>query len=264
VSPTATLTASATPLGTLTELPPPSPTPCHQLRVLPRPIYLPIVVSEQCRALPFTDVTLVLDMSTSMRDHTPDGRLKLAAAQDAALDFIGQMVLSPDAGGDSDRVAVVGFNRGAWIQQQLTRDRALLAAAVERLPAGVQEITRLDLAIAVGASAALADPRPNVKPVVLLLTDGLPNQVPPAEDGSMDSTVLRAAAAAKAAGVGLYTIGFGRSDGPTPTLYAALMRQIATTQDRYHEAPDAATLAAIYRELSAAVRCPGQSFWPRP
>ena len=51
-------------------------------------------------------------------------------------------------------------------------------------------------------------------PVVILLTDGLPNQVPYAEDGTVETTILRYAVAAKAAGVVMYTIGVGVPNSP--------------------------------------------------
>jgi nitric oxide reductase activation protein len=99
-------------------------------------------------------------------------------------------------------------------------------------------------------------------PVMILLTDGLPNQVPYAEDGSVETTVLRAAQAAKAAGITIYTIGVGRQAGPRPQVNPALLRAAASRPDMYYGAPDAAQLSRIYSELSRVIPCGGQQYWP--
>jgi Mg-chelatase subunit ChlD len=87
--------------------------------------------------------------------------------------------------------------------------------------------------------------------VVLLLTDGLPNRVPPAEDGRPETTILRAADEAKRAGIRIYTVGLGQQ----VQISADLLRAIASTPGMYREAPDASALRSIYTELAGVVRC---------
>jgi Mg-chelatase subunit ChlD len=174
---------------------------------------------EECRdTRTHTDVALVLDMSTTMRDRTADGQVKVDAALAGARRLVAAMHLTPDARGLFDRVAIVGFNRTAWIEQPLTNDAAALDRAIGALPAGMVEYTRLDLAFARGAEALAVARDADTTPVMVVLTDGLPNRVPLAEDGSQETTVLRAAQAAKDAGITVYTIGVGRVDGPRPDI----------------------------------------------
>jgi len=93
--------------------------------------------------------------------------------------------------------------------------------------------------------------------VMVLLTDGLPNRVPPAEDGRAETTILRLAAAAKAAGIRLYTVGVGLD----VDINAALMGQIASSPDMFYRATDAEDLAQIYGQIVTTIGCSGG--WPR-
>ncbi len=148
--PTSTPTATRTPVPTATA----TATPTR----VPGPIYLPVLVSEQCYvSYVNADVVLVLDISTSMSRPTRSGRSKLAATQDAAKAFVARMDLSP--GGRGDQVAVVGFNRQAWIQSPLGTDAARINRAIDDLALRQAEHTRLDLALIGGRrGAAGAEP----------------------------------------------------------------------------------------------------------
>ena len=262
-SPTARPPASATRTPSPTPVPPtltatPEPTP------LPGPIYLPVTLRELCQpARTVTHVALVLDMSTSMLQRHADGRPKLAVAQEAARLFLAGLHFRPDASGASDRVAIVGFNREAWIQQPLSQDPAQLEAAIQALPEGMREHSRLDLAFERGAEALRGAPAGADTTVLVVLTDGMPNQVPYAEDGTMETTVLRQAAAAKAAGITVYTIGLGRSAGPDREINADLLRAAASAPGLYYEAPDASRLAEIYGKLTHLIPCGGGRYWPK-
>lgn len=254
--PTNTPLPTRTPLPTATAVPPTAtPRP-------PVPVYLPILMKEQCRdTRKHVDVALVLDVSTSMRDQTPDGQTKLTAALDGARKFLASMDLSPDATGASDRVAVVGFNREAWVAEPLGRDAAKLLAALDGLPAGMQEFTRLDLGFQRG-NEVLAVPRSaDTTAVLVLLTDGLPNRVPAAADGRPETTVLAAAQAAKDAGVLVYTIGVGRAEGPTPEINPELLRAAASRPEMFYPAREAGQLGAVYSQLTSVVPCGGTTFW---
>ena len=92
----------------------------------------------------------------------------------------------------------------------------------------------------------------------MLLTDGLPSQVPPAEDGSVATTVLRAAEAARGDGARIYTIGLG-----TPgEVDAALLTGVAGDPGRYLYAPDAEGLRDVYEAIASDFVCPpGWSEW---
>ena len=103
-----------------------------------------------------------------------------------------QLAEDPEFPGQYAQAAIAAFNSTAWIEHELSNDRATLQRAVDNLPNGMREGTRIDLAFAIGAEALNG---PNHKPenqkVMIVLTDGLPNRVPYAEDGTMETTILR-------------------------------------------------------------------------
>lgn len=161
----------------------------------PCPLWLPVLLGERCEDfLTRADIVLVLDLSTSMQRPTRTGRPKLEAVQEAARLFLERVELD---GGDGyrDQVAIVGFHDTVWTEQTLTADQAALSRAIQRLPGRAAQGTRLDLALGGGADALLGPARdPANTPVLVLLTDGLPNRVPtPAPAGNQDT--VRAVAA---------------------------------------------------------------------
>jgi Mg-chelatase subunit ChlD len=243
-------TATSTPTSTPTAPPTPTATP------VPAPMFLPVLLNRPC--VPHeqrADVALVLDLSTSMARPTRDGRTKLAAALDAAGQFVAQMRLEPDAQGRGDRVAVVGFNDTAWTAAGLTGDRVVIEAALAGLAGRMAEGTRLDLAFRQGQAVLAATHRTEAsQPVLVLLTDGLPNLVPtPVGGGSQEDTVLAAALAVRAAGTRVFTIGLGQPDD----VLADLLARAASSPADYAYAPDGADLANIYREIAGRLTgCP--------
>ena len=233
----------ATPTPEPSESPVPSATP-EPTKTPPPPhwrVYLPLLSrSEPCvpRAF-YVDVVLVLDASTSMLRSTGNGQRKLDAAIGAAQEFIHMMQ-------SGDRVAVVGFNDTAWVGSVLEAGRAETYAALGALPGLVAEGTRLDLALDSAASAF--DPAGRNRPVVILLTDGLPNRVPwsdPCQDQAC--AVLARAVALKSSGARLITVGLG------PDVLDSLLTAAATGAGDYYHAPDAAALDGIYRQIAGGL-----------
>ncbi len=231
----------------------------------PGEIYLPIALKIPCHVDYYgTDVALVLDLSTSMRDETRAGRSKLDASLEQAKRFVSQMQFDPEArGGRPDQVAVVGFNAEAWIEEGLTLDDEAIAEAIDRLRGKVDQHTRLDLALEMGSRALESDAHllTNTK-VIILLTDGLPDQVPyDPDDGTMETTVLRAAAAAKQAGARIYTIAIGAEQDTNQSLLTA----IATHPDLCFYEPDPEDLERVYSEIVGSFGCPMSRLeWPGP
>jgi hypothetical protein len=263
-TPSPTLTASPPPSGT----PPPSatatktPTPTPTLTPTPTPapgrIYLPIALRYRT-CLSHSDVVLVLDMSTSMKDPTSSGRPKHEAATSAARQFVRLLNLEPNEYGSHDQVAIVGFNDNEWIEERLTSEEAIAEAALARLPGRMREGTRLDLAFEAG-QRALNDPRRRDanEPVMILLTDGLPNRVPVGPGGTQEETVLAAADAVKRQGTLVFTVGLGSRDDINETL----LRQCASEPEMYFYAPDGDDLEEIYRQIAGQLPCPGVDPWP--
>ncbi|MEO8083671.1 MAG: vWA domain-containing protein [Ardenticatenales bacterium] len=247
-----TRTPSPSPSVTITPSPTvsPSPTPGHFV------IYLPMAQKRHC--VPYetrTDVVLVLDMSTSMYRLTRGNRTKHDAAVDAAHTFVGLMRFAADDAGRRDRVGVVGFNNDAWVATTLTSDRPAIDAALDSLASGIKEGTRLDLAIQQGQSLLDATPRAKgVDPVIILLTDGLPNRVPtPVGGGRQEDTVLKASDAAKALGTRIFAIGLGE----TGDVFESLLGGVATGPGDFFMAPDGEDLAGIYRGIAGRLTgCP--------
>jgi Mg-chelatase subunit ChlD len=256
-SPTATA-PTPSPTASATVDPSSSPSPSATLRTPtvtataePSRIYLPVTLDAHCwRSSPALNVALVIDVSTSMRDASGTGGDKLGAAIDAASTLIDQLALVPDQPGVTDRVALAGFNSTAWLAVELTADRVALEAALRQIRTEMREGTRLDLAFAV-AREALGPAGPLERSVAIVLTDGKPNLVPLAEDGTMETTVLRAATALKSTGSIVYTIGLGEDDA----IDAALLRACASSAAHFLRAPDTATLVALYRAIGRDLVC---------
>ena len=163
-------------------------------------------------------------------------------------------------GGRQDQVAIVGFNGEAWTSIRLSDDRPAVNAAISDLESKISEGTRLDLALEEGQSVFEAGERlqPN-EPVMILLTDGLPNQVPfgpgspHPECDAQECTVLKFASVAKSKGTRIYTIGLGLDDD----VLRPLMESVATDSSMYYHAPDGEDLAGIYRQIAGRIsECP--------
>lgn len=238
-SPTSSPTRTPSPTSTGTSEPTPTTGPTRP----PRPIYLPLLLHTQpCQ--PDTrnaDVALVIDTSGSMSEATrPGGPTKLAAAQDAARAFLGQL----KAG--RDQAALIQFNNSATVTVALTPDIAAVTAGLASLSQASG--TRIDEALD-AAVAELTGPlrRSANNPVIVLLTDGEPTGVTPDE-------VRKAALRARSAGLLVFTIGLGSA------VDHALLGDVASRPEWYFFAPDTTDLAAIYGRIVYELPCRPQ--WP--
>lgn len=267
-SPTATAPITGTPPPTAVDTPPPtirpsvtpSPTPPPTATPEPFRIYVPILVKQEL-CVGHADVVLVLDMSSSMERKTESGRAKYQAAIDAARLFVDLLDLTGDGATQHDQVGVVGFNDRDWIESGLTNNRPALHAALGRLPRQIREGTRLDLAFEAG-QRAMAGPgrKPENLPVMIVLTDGIPNRIPFPPGSSEEEVVLAAARAAKDKGSELFTIGLGLPEDILEWLLQAAASD--PPADHYFYAPSAEDLAAIYRQIARLLPCPGTEPWP--
>lgn len=122
----------------------------------------------------------------------------------------------------------------------LTDDRAALRSAIADIATAPH--TRIDLALD-AAAEELGSIRHDAthRPIVILMTDGLPSNTTP-------DAVLAAAARARARAT-VFAIGVG------PDVDPALLAEVAGSPERYYPADDADALAAIYREISELVPC---------
>ncbi|MFO7651905.1 MAG: VWA domain-containing protein, partial [bacterium] len=167
----------------------------------------------------------------------------LAAAVDAVRLFLGELDLP------RDQAAIVEFNAGADLLQPLTGRGSDLVEALRRIR--VAPTTRIDLGIQV-AREELGSARRGVgnMPVMIVLTDGRANPVGPA-------AAVREAAAARDAGVTVFTIGLGED------LDLDALRQMASKPEYFYRAPDGEDLMAIYKAIAVAIPCPREHYWGR-
>jgi Ca-activated chloride channel family protein len=226
------------------------------------------------REVPGLDLVLALDASASMRalDVSQQGetRTRFALAAEVVARF------AEERAAEGDRVALVLFGERAFTQVPLTRDGALLAAALRRVEPGIAgEATALGDALvlatrraggrALGGAPADADapgPDPSLRGVgrlVVLLTDGRSNA------GEVPVDVATEVAAA--AGVRVHTVGIGGT-GEVPVLSgprgvrferhdldeAGLRRIAEATGGRTFLARRSSDLESVYAEIAGLER----------
>ncbi len=223
--------------------------------------------------VPGLDLVLALDASASMRalDVSQEGetRTRFALAGEVVARF------AEKRAAEGDRVALVLFGERAFTQVPLTRDGAMLAAALRRVEPGIAgEATALGDAMVLATRRALggtlgAQPDPAASGsgsgprragrLVVLLTDGRSNA------GEVPVDV--AAEVAAGAGVRVHTVGIGGT-GEVPVLSGprgvrferhdldeATLRRIAeTTGGRTFLARRSADLESVYAEIAGLER----------
>jgi Ca-activated chloride channel family protein len=199
------------------------------------------------------DIVLAVDCSGSMlaEDFTIGGKRynRLAAVKDVVKEFV--------RGRHRDRIGMIAFAGRAYTVCPPTLDYSWLLEQAQRVRIGmIEDGTAVGSALT-AALARLKDSEAASK-IVILLTDGRSNA------GSVDPET--AAAAAKALGVKVYTIGAGTKGlAPYPvkdffgnTVYQQVpgdldeesLNSIAeTTGGRYYRATDTGSLRAIYAEI---------------
>jgi Ca-activated chloride channel family protein len=213
------------------------------------------------------DVLLVVDTSDSMRalDAQAGGewRTRLALAREVVARFARERAV------EGDRVGLVVFGETAFTQCPLTGDGRLLAAALERIQAGMAGgSTALGDALALAvkrvtpAGVDRARGAPAAGRVIVLLTDGRSNA------GSVPPDVATALAVAR--GVRVHTVGIGsrgevamEGEGGAGRglrferhdLDAATLAAIAgATGGRAFQARSQADLEAVYAEIDSLER----------
>jgi Ca-activated chloride channel family protein len=218
---------------------------------------------------PGLDVVLAVDASGSMRaldaEVAGEWRRRLDLAREVVARFAAQRA------GAGDRVGVVVFGDTAFTLCPLTHDGALVAAALERVEAGMAgESTALGDALALAVKRAAGGSEepgetatsPREGRLVVLLTDGRSNA------GAVPVDV--ASALARATGTRVHTVGIG-SRGEVAMasrsgrgralrferhdLDQETLRGIAATSGgRSFEARSSAELGAVYAEIDGLER----------
>jgi len=201
-------------------------------------------------------IVITIDISSSMlaEDFSPANRLEVAKRD--AIAFV--------RGRESDRIGLVAFAGEALTQVPVTLDYPVIEQAIMDLRIGT-----LEDGTAIGSGLATAVNRlrraPDRSKVILLLTDGENNK------GLIDPRT--AAAAAKAYGIRVYTVGVGtEGEAPIPTgrgvgglryevlpvrIDEPLLREIAaSTGARYFRARDADALSRVFQQIDQLEKTP--------
>jgi VWFA-related protein len=183
------------------------------------------VASAQAQGLQL-DTIIVIDTSGSMQGEP------FTQATRAAIQFVNSM-------GPNDRATIAAFSDGPTsFNVPLTSDHQRLTDAITKLEAGGG--TALYEAVQTSAFVAAASTAP--RRAVIFLTDG--------ENDTQKSSVTadESSAAARTAGVPVFTIGFGTASDK------AYLRRIATdTQGQYHDA-NIDNVANVYRDIATLLR----------
>ncbi len=186
---------------------------------------------------------LVVDASASMLEPTSRGRTKLDAAVEALRRFAEHLNLP------RDQVAIVEFNSGVRLLQPLTGRRSAVDAALQGIE--VRRQTRIDLGVERAHQELMSSRRlPGNDPVMIVLTDGLANPVPPAR--AVDN-----AHRAKEDSITIFTVGLGSE------LDIWALEEMASKAGYFYRAPSAEDLADIYAAIASEIPCPAEDFWGR-
>ncbi len=197
---------------------------------------------------------LVFDTSGSMSEPDASGKTKLQAAQAAGGNILDIIAVENQAiGAVSSQVGIVDYNYRAQVDAPLSNDIATARSSLSRLaPNG-----RTNMPDGLKASIDLlpADTS-TLKPIIILLSDGLPNvgyggdlsmPVP-----SVKQQVLEQASRAAQRKACIYTVGFGvPQPGGQDSIDEDFLRQVSSASGcgAYYNAQNATQLANTYVEL---------------
>jgi Ca-activated chloride channel family protein len=178
------------------------------------------------------EVALVTDVSGSMGGSTGGGTSKIAAAKQAAEDFVDNLA-SPD------EAAAISFSNSGSLDQELTTNYQAVKDAIDQyVDNGSTNMTAgIDIAhteLMTGSNATTGASK-----VMIVLTDGVVDS---------ESSATAAATAAKDDGIRVFTVALGNDADES-----FLENSIASTPGDAFVAPDAADLDTIYAEIAQIV-----------
>jgi hypothetical protein len=178
---------------------------------------------------------LVIDVSGSMGESWQGG-VKLESARSAAHQILNMLEQESQLGRARHSVGLVPFTTDAWLEVPVSEDFDTLRAAVDSLSA--LDSTNIGAALE-AANGAFDTVDPAERRIVLLLSDGMITEGPGPEE-VLAGPVQEAAAA----GICIYTIGFGDPGA----LDEPLLRQIAQESGcgEYFYATNVSELEGVY------------------
>lgn len=206
-----------------------------------------------------SDIMIVLDRSGSMAADGGSPPEPLESAKKAAQRFV-QMLQPRDTYG----FLSYATTPSSPLEQTLTADRDATLQAIGRVTMGTDgtQYTNMGDAFSVAmAELTSSRHRDDARKVIVFLTDGDVTRPVNPETGKADreyaAQYARAAAdRAKAAGITIYTIGFGDFlTAPSSDVARdnALIQGLASSPETYFKAPTVAELEAVYQEIATDI-----------
>jgi len=187
------------------------------------------------------DLLLVVDLSQSMEERDFPGAAgrrieRLAAAKQVLGDFVARR--------KGDRIGLVVFGSGAYVEATFTLDHALVRAQIDAARPGIAG-PRTAIGDALGLGIKLFDEQQTKHKVMILLTDG--------NDTASRMPPEKAAEIAGSRGITVHAVALGdpAARGQDKVDIPALQAIAAKTRGRFFLGSDQRTLAAIYGELDA-------------
>jgi len=179
---------------------------------------------------PSVDVMLVIDRSGSMVGQP------YTDARAACTNFVHNLQFGPT----NDMCGLVAYNTSSILQSRLTNSASALELAIHTLPHATNGTRISDGLTNAIAELFSARHRSNALPIIVLMSDGLPNS------GDSPSNVLYHAQLAKNAGARIFTVGLGAVD---PTL----MANAASSTNDYFFTTNSSQLAAFFDAISTII-----------
>ena len=206
-----------------------------------------------------SDVMIVLDRSGSMAADGGTPPEPLESAKKAAQAFVG--LLQPR---DTFGYLSYATTPSSPLEQLLTGDAAAIRASIANTKMGTNgtQYTNMGEAFKTAlAELTSARHRDDARKVIVFLTDGDVTRPVNPQTGKADREYAaryarEAADAAKAAGVVVYTIGFGdflTAPGQEVARDTDLIRGLASDPANYYEAPTVADLEAVYKKIATSI-----------
>lgn len=179
------------------------------------------------------DVMIVIDKSGSMSGT------KIIQAKNAANAFIDNLIPG------SDRVGYVNYSTSATLVNKLTTSMFSVKTSINTTV--VSGNTNIGAAVKTAYQELKNNARPDVKHVVILLTDGEAN-ISDIKGQTANQYAISQSNIAKIDGTIIYTIGLGTS------IDVNLLKQVSNLPTNYYSSPTGLDLSSIYLKI-AAIEC---------
>ena len=196
------------------------------------------------------DLVLVLDRSGSMEGQ-PLADLKTAAK-----------LLIDELDSSIDRIGLVSYADWASVGSQLTDDFGAVKTAIGGMNA--DGYTNIGDGVFDAKAELDARGRPGALPLLLVMSDGVANRSHggatgcsdwPASANTCTNDAINQAAAAKAAGITVYTVGLNldgveANHSGSGVLARSVLQTMASGPNQYYEAPTSGDLSGIFQDIA--------------